>query len=110
MQTNTNGRDVQIDDVPDFASLIPFARIAKQLSLNVQTIHRWRLNATTPLRCWRVGKVWMTTDAEVRDHIRRWTVASTPGGGAASPPAAPHTARRRKQIQDAVKECERMGC
>lgn len=93
-------RPESIEDVPDLETLEPLGALLKKVGLSLQAGHRWRLHPTTPLRCWKVGHQWMSTEDELRDFIRRRS-----GGQSAAPGTATvHSARRQREIRAAYEE------
>lgn len=98
------------DDVPPFAELKPLAALAREMGATVATLHRWRLDPSCPLAAWLVGRHWHSTTAAVRDFIRRRTAAAKSRGDGPPAPAPVYSARRRRQIDAAMREAERLGC
>jgi hypothetical protein len=90
------------DDIPPLEELKLLGPMLKRVGLSLQAGHRWRLHPTTPLKCWKVGHKWMTTEESLRDFIRRRSA----GSGPAPSPAIPVlSAARRRDLERAMQEC-----
>jgi hypothetical protein len=95
-------RPEAIDDIPPLDELKPLGPMLKRVGLSLQSGHRWRLHPTTPLQCWKVGHIWMTTEEALRDFIRHRSA----GSGPAPSPAVPvMTAAQRRRAERAMAEC-----
>jgi hypothetical protein len=92
------------DDIPPLDSLTPLQQAMRKVGLSLQAGHRWRLHPTTPLKCWKVGHRWMTTEDAIRDFIRRRSGCPTQ-----STPAAPVlSASRRREVEAAHREARKL--
>lgn len=99
---------MDVKDVPSFGELRSLADLAKTMGVGVNTLHRWRQEPDGPLESWLVGRHWYSTEAALRDFIRSRTAAARAGGQ--SGPAPVYTAKRRREIDQAVEKCKAMGC
>lgn len=82
------------DDIPDLELLKPLGQMLRKINLSLQAGHRWRMHPTTPLKCWKVGHIWMTTEDALRDFVARRTSAGELRSVTA--PAAMSASRRRE--------------
>ena len=104
-------------DLP--SDLMRLTDLARRGPMSLAALHRWRLNPESPLPTWRLGNTWYVSEAEYREWVARRSgrlesPASSIASAAPSPghekPAMPQSARRRRQIQQAIDECQRRGC
>jgi hypothetical protein len=95
-------RPESIDEIPDLETLKPLGQLLRKVGLSLQAGHRWRLHPTTPLKCWKVGHVWMTTEEALRDFIR------CRSSGSVVPRSLSNTlsATRRADVQRAIDEAK----